>query len=137
MSVGKKGLFRLAIIILAIPVVLLLVLHFFGRNEMRVEMKSEIDCDFSSETQVILNGEVSGNEGINQMSRVTRSLDRKNVQLKQISDSCLGDSTALHLVDRDNFLRGSYNLNQLDVNRLFVELDIIRQQDAYGREVSR
>lgn len=136
-SAGKKSIFRLAIIILAIPVAMLLVLHFFGRNEMKVEIMRPISCVGVDEVRVVLNNPVKEKEAQNQLNRVIRSLAKRRTRFDTLRDTCLGDTIAFHLIDRSNMLRGSYEVNQKDVNRLFIELDIIRQHDAYGREVSR
>ena len=136
---GRSSLFRFAIIILAIPVVLLLVLHFFGRNEMSVPVLQELAsiCESDGEITVVMTGAINETSVSNQLKRVERGLERKGLTLASTGITCFRDTTALHLIDSQSRLRGSYLLEQHEVNRLFVELDIVREQESYGREVSR
>lgn len=105
---------------------------------MEVSVLQRVQCSENSKTLVYLvNSEPFDKSQVNQIRRVERTLDRKGMEMDSLPLDCLGDSIAFHLIDRDRNLRGSYLLTQQDINRLFVELDIVLLQDNYGREVSR
>lgn len=141
MGVSRKGLFRLALLILAIPVILLLTLHFFGENRMSVETNTPLkNCGLrNSEVSVHLSSPLllKTIEEKNQLARVLKALDKKKIAFDSSDYPCFGDTLSLLMVDDENNLRGSYYLEHSDINRLFVELDIVKLQSSYGREVSR
>lgn len=140
MGVSRKGLYRLALLILLIPISILLVLHFFGENRMVVEMNVSLkDCNLKNESVTIHLSKSSDLEisERNQLSRVEKTLSRKRVSFDDGVYPCFGDTLALLMIDKKNNLRGSYVLEHSDINRLFVELDIIMLQEIYGEEVSR
>lgn len=135
---ARKGLFRLAILILLIPVGLLLVLHFFGENRMDVQvMQSLKSCDLPDGTKVLLGGFDLDASKTNQLTRIEKMLEKKKVEILKANSECFTDTVAIYLVDKHQNLRGSYLLEQNEVNRLFAELDIVVMQDNYGESVSR
>ena len=137
MSKTFKGLSRLGLLIL-FPIAILLTLHFFGENKLEVDSLGSLDgCIEVKHTSVILRGIDLQVPEQNQVTRIERTLERKNLVLISSREQCLGDSTAVYLVDKEKILRGAYNLEQGDVNRLFVELDIVLMNDNYGESISR
>lgn len=105
---------------------------------MDVEMKKPLtSCDLNSITNVMLGGQGFSVAQLNQISRVEKVMKKKRLELVDAPLDCFTDSVAVYLVDKKNNLRGSYLLEQGDINRLFVELDIVLMQDNYGEPVSR
>lgn len=139
MNRAKKSLFRLAILILLIPVVLLLLLRLFGENQMEVPILDDLtECkvDVRSTSVFLVGGDFS-NAQKNQIKRLKNDLKDRSIVLRSAENSCFADTTAVYLLDTKKRLRGAYRLEQNEVNRLFVELDIIRLNENYGQGVSR
>jgi len=96
------------------------------------------DCSFSSgNVRVYLTGNGFSTGQQNQIKRLERQLGDKHVDFVTGHDTCLSDTAALLLIDSKNQLRGTYALEQLEVNRLLVELDIVYLNENYDQGVSR
>jgi len=136
---ARKSLFRLAILILLIPVVLLLVLRIFGENQMEVPIVDDLaECKIDvRSTSVFLVGKDFSNAQKNQIKRLKNDLKDRSIVLQNADNPCFTDTTAVYLLDTKKRLRGAYRLEQNEVNRLFVELDIIRLNENHGQGVSR
>lgn len=138
MSNPRKGIFRLAILILALPLGMVFFLHFFGSNRMDVPILASLkDCESSKNVKVVLSGAPFSNDQKNQLTRIDKRLASKGLTLDKGDQSCYSDSLAVLLIDSKTNLRGSYWLEQNDVNRFFAELDIVLLIENYGKEVSR
>lgn len=139
MAGARKSLFRFAILILIIPVGLLLVLHFFGENRMEIPVLGSMEtCELEKgQVHVLMSGEALTNPERNQLQRVGKTLVAKGLTLDGSPRTCLGDSLAILIVDMRQQLRGTYILEQTDINRLFMELDILLMNERYGEGVSR
>ena len=134
----RKALFRFVLLILLIPVGLLLVLHFFGENRMEIPiMRVVSNCGLHDQLTVVQSGVPVNNLERNQLIRVNKKLASKNLPLDATVRECLGDTLAILLFDKKHQLRGSYYLEQADINRLFAELDILIMNESYGEGVSR
>lgn len=134
----RKALFRFVLLILFIPVGLLLVLHFFGENRMEIPtLGTYNDCGLSNELLLVQSGSAQSNLERNQLIRLEKKLTSKNLVLDVSPKACLGDTLAILLFDKRHQLRGSYLLEQSDINRLFAELDILLMNESYGEGVSR
>ena len=134
---AKGSLFRLAFLILLLPAGILLFLHFFGQNKLDVPVYDEVTCKINGRTKVVLTGIVETNINRNQKNRLVKKLESKGLKLDTTDYNCLPDSLSLILIDKKNFLRGSYDLNHKDIGRFFAELDIVLLNDNYGEGVSR
>ena len=138
MSNPRKGLFRLAILILALPLGMVFFLHFFGTNRMDVPILVSLkDCESSKNVKVVLSGTPASNDQKNQLSRIDKRLVSKGLALSIGDQSCYSDSLAILLIDSEANLRGSYFIEQNDMNRFFAELDIVLLMENYGKGVSR
>jgi len=139
MAGARKSLFRFAILILIIPVGLLLVLHFFGENRMEIPVLGTMQsCRLQQgKIHVLMSGDSLTNPQRNQLQRIDKTLKSKGLMLDQSPRSCLGDSLAIFIVDKEQQLRGSYELEQTDINRMFMELDILLMNEQYGEGISR
>lgn len=134
----RKSLFRLAILILILPVGIVLFLHTFGENKMEIPVLSSLDdCDIKSGTHLILSGVVSTNSQKNQLARINKRISTKQVDFRAAEAECFSDTLALLLVDQQADLRGTYQLEHNDINRFFAELDILLMTENYGKGVSR
>jgi len=135
----RKSLFRFAILILIIPVGLLLVLHFFGENRMEIPVLGSMQsCDLpDGQVNVLMSGDSLTNLQRNQLQRVSKTLKAKGLLLNNEPRACLGDTLAILIVDMQGQLRGTYALEQTDINRMFMELDILLMNEQYGEGVSR
>lgn len=134
----RKALFRFVLLILFIPVGLLLVLHFFGENRMEIPNLGVFEnCGLPNKLTIIQTGESENNLERNQLLRINKKLSSKNMEMDVTPRNCLGDTLAILLFDKKHQLRGSYYLEQSDINRLFAELDILIMNDSYGEGVSR
>jgi hypothetical protein len=134
----RKALFRFVLLILFIPVGLLLVLHFFGKNRMEVPNMGLIeDCDLPNQLVIIQSGIPENNLQKNQLLRINKNLSFKGLVLNTETRSCMGDTISILLIDKEHQLRGAYYLDQAEINRFFAELDILLMNESYGEGVSR
>jgi hypothetical protein len=136
---ARRGLFKLGILILLIPVALVLLLRIFGENRMEVPVLQTIsDCSLEiPTTAVFLTGKAGSTAQMNQLKRLKKQLDERNISLFEKPRPCLGDSLAILLIDGERKLRGRYHLEHKEVNRLLVELDIVRLNEKNNSGVSR
>lgn len=123
---------------LVLPVGVILFLHFFGENRMKVPvLHSLADCEIRRETYFFLTGLVATNHQKNQLARINKRIASKQMVLDTAQGGCLSDTLALLMIDKRSDLRGSYALEHADINRFFMEMDILLMVENYGEEVSR
>ncbi len=100
-------------------------------------MQSLKSCDLPDGTKVLLGGSDLDVSQTNQVTRIEKVLQKRRIEILKANPECFSDTVALYLIDKKQNLRGSYLLEQNEVNRLFAELDIVLMQDNYGESVSR
>ena len=134
----RKSLFRLAILILVLPVGIVLFLHTFGDNKMEIPVLSSLDnCGVKKGTRLLMTGLAETNIHENQLARIKKKIASKRIELDFAAGECFSDTLALLLVDQRSNLRGTYELEHNDINRFFAELDILLMIENYGKGVSR
>jgi len=134
----RKSLFRLALLIIVLPLGVIIFLHTFGDNRMEIPVLSSLaDCEVKKGTHVLLTGVATTNTQKNQLARVNKRLRSTLVELDTARGECFSDTLALLMIDRKSDLRGTYELEHSDINRFFAELDILLMVENYGEGVSR
>jgi len=134
----RKSLFRLAILILILPVGIVLFLHTFGENKMEIPVLASLDdCEVKKGTHLLLTGLARTNNQKNQLARINKRITSKRMNIDTAQGKCFSDTLALLLIDQQSNLRGMYELEHNDINRFFAELDILLMVENYGKGVSR
>lgn len=117
------------LVVFGIPVGWYLFLQVFGENKFELDVIRKIDAScVLSENQFILVKKSEFNiSEVNQFQRLTDFINLQHLTLNR--DSVCFDSLSqntLLLVDRDQQLRGIYDLSILEIDRAIVELDLLQ-----------
>lgn len=134
----RKSLFRLAFLLLVLPVGIVFFLHSFGENKMEIPVLSSLkECGVEKSTHLLVTGTPVVSAEKNQLDRIRKRTASKQIELSLASGACFSDTLALLLIDQQSNLRGTYELAHNDINRFFAELDILLMIENYGKGVYR
>ncbi len=122
------------VFVLLIPIVIVLILNIFGENEYKLDEFGDFTCiDTKDRVQLVFL------EGYDQFDRFEEYIQlairdyQEDVDTTYARDVATGDSCLpqqitepIILVDKNNMVRGQYNLSELpEADRLHTEIDIL------------
>ena len=128
----KRSFFKITILIIifGVPVFWYLFLQLFGENKFElypIRLVEHTCWNASDLIFLVRHPENVAQE--NQLTRLETLLSDRSVQLTKDSVNCLVDTAthALYLFDQKKLI-GYYDLTILEVDRLIVELDLMRSK---------
>lgn len=117
------------LIIFGVPVIWYLFLQLFGENKFELKPIRTISesCPIAP-SLIYLAQKPSDLTQENQLNRLISLLNDRNQTIDSSYVSCISDTAhyALYLIDEEQQLRGYYDLTILEVDRLVVEIDLLK-----------
>ena len=119
-------------IIFGVPIIWYLFLQVFGENKFELEpirMLNET-CSIAPNKVYLAKMPASLDEE-NQLNRLKFQLKSRGELVQEGSVQCISDTAQfpLYMIDDKQQLRGMYDLTILDVDRLIVEIDLIKEME--------
>ena len=128
-------------IIFILPVAWYLFLQFFGKNEFRIVPFSEIgDCDNKTEFAVYIhNKSINNQEEIffDRLKYRTNKLAIPVYETDKLFFECVNYKNTDFLLADKGKIWGIYSLSREDLDRFFIEVDILRIQNNRDKYIKK
>jgi len=113
------------IVVFGFPVLWYLFLQSFGENQFQLPVMGDWEMQCVDDREFVFLDTSDSSTQMNEIRKVRSKIaEQELLSLYESSDVPCGLENDMYLVDRQGKVRGAFDMNRLEVDRLMAEIDI-------------